>query len=110
MDEDHATQCPAGLATDLKACDAYKNGESAAAKIACPHQVILASGDRMTPRTAGMKLVEHLAAPEFHLIKNSGHMIPLEVPDECRQGNGVILFGPSGTGKDHLLVALGRQP
>ncbi len=75
---------PTGLTTDLKACDAYKNGESAAAKIACPHQVILASGDRMTPRKAGMKLVKHLAAPEFHLIKNSGHMIPLEVPDECR--------------------------
>ena len=52
---------PNGLATDLKACDAYKNGEQAAARIACPHQVILAGNDRMTPRKAGMKLVEHLA-------------------------------------------------
>ena len=73
-----------GLATDLKACDAYKNGEVAAANIACPQQVILAGGDRMTPRKAGMKLVESLAAPEFHLIENSGHMIPLEAPDKCR--------------------------
>jgi len=75
---------PTGLATDLDACDAYKNGEVAAAKIACPHQVILASADRMTPRRAGMKLVEHLAAPEFHLVENSGHMLPLEAPDQCR--------------------------
>ena len=75
---------PSGLATDLKACDAYKNGEVAAANIACPHQVILASGDRMTPRKAGMRLAECLAAPELHVIENSGHMIPLEAPDECR--------------------------
>jgi len=75
---------PNGLATDLKACDAYKNGEEAVAKITCPHQVILAGKDRMTPRKAGLKLVEHLANPEFHLIENSGHMIPLEAPNECR--------------------------
>ncbi len=73
-----------GLATDLKACDAYQNGETAAANISCPHQVILAGNDRMTPRKAGMNLVEHLANPEFHLIEKSGHMVPLEAPDECR--------------------------
>jgi pimeloyl-ACP methyl ester carboxylesterase len=75
---------PNGLAADLKACDAYKKGEEAAAKITCPQQVILAANDRMTPRKAGMKLAEHLASPEFHLIEKSGHMIPLEAPDECR--------------------------
>jgi pimeloyl-ACP methyl ester carboxylesterase len=76
---------PEGLATDLKACDAYKNGEEAAKQIACPQQVILAGNDRMTPRRAGMKLVASLAKPEFHLIQDSGHMIPLEAPDECRK-------------------------
>ena len=75
---------PDGLASDLKACDAYKGGEKAAASISCPQQVMLAENDRMTPRKAGMNLVEHLTSPEFHLIKNSGHMIPLEAPDECR--------------------------
>jgi len=75
---------PNGLAIDLKACDAYKNGEEAALKIACPHQVILSGKDRMTPRKAGLKLVGHLAKPEFHLIENCGHMIPLEAPNECR--------------------------
>ena len=60
------------------------NGSEAAAKIACPQQVILAAKDRMTPHKAGMKLVETLPNPEYHLIENSGHMIPLEAPDECR--------------------------
>jgi pimeloyl-ACP methyl ester carboxylesterase len=73
-----------GLAIDLKACDNYKNGESAVSKITCPHQVILAGNDRMTPRKAGLNLVEHLANPEFSLVENSGHMIPLEAPDQCR--------------------------
>jgi len=72
------------LATDLKACDAYKNGAQAAAAVRCPQQVILAGQDRMTPRKSGMKLVEALSAPDFHLIEKSGHMLPLEAPDECR--------------------------
>ncbi len=30
------------------------------------------------------------------------------LPEEVTAGRGVILFGPVGTGKDHLLVALAR--
>lgn len=29
--------------------------------------------------------------------------------DEVAQGNGILLYGPAGTGKDHLLVGLARQ-
>lgn len=29
--------------------------------------------------------------------------------DEIKAGRGILLFGPSGTGKDHLLVGLARQ-
>lgn len=72
------------LATDLKACNAYQNGAQAAASISCPHQVVLAGQDRMTPAKSGMKLVKALSDPEFHRIENSGHMLPLEAPDECR--------------------------
>lgn len=75
---------PAGLVADLKACDAYKNGKEAAAKISCPHQVILAGKDRMAPRKAGMQLVEHLTNPELHIVQESGHMLPQEAPNECR--------------------------
>lgn len=75
---------PDALASDLRACDSYKNGKTAAAKVHCPRQVILAGKDRMAPRKAGMQLVEQLRDPEFHIIQNSGHMLPLEAPDECR--------------------------
>ncbi len=75
---------PAGLAADLKACNAYKGGVAAAAKIGCPQQVILGAKDRMTPRKAGLQLVEHLPAPELHVVQESGHMVPLEAPDTCR--------------------------
>ena len=75
---------PTELAADLKACNAYKNGKEAAARISGPIQVILAGKDRMAPRKAGMELVSHLASPEVHIIRQSGHMIPLEAPNECR--------------------------
>lgn len=75
---------PAGLAADLNACNAYQNGKQAAAKVAGPQQVILAGADRMAPRRAGMELVNHLTNPELHIIQESGHMLPLEAPDECR--------------------------
>jgi pimeloyl-ACP methyl ester carboxylesterase len=76
---------PAGLATDLRACNAYQNGRAAAANIAVPTQVILAGKDRMAPRKAGMELVRHLQEPEVHVIPGSGHMLPIEVPDACRR-------------------------
>ena len=76
---------PGQLTADLKACNAYHNGEAAAAAITVPQQVILAGKDRMAPRKAGMALVEGLNNAEFHIIENSGHMLPIEVPDQCRQ-------------------------
>jgi pimeloyl-ACP methyl ester carboxylesterase len=75
---------PDGLATDLKACDAYTNGKKAAAAVSGPIQVILAGKDRMAPRKATAELVDHLGEPEVHIIPHSGHMLPLEVPNECR--------------------------
>jgi pimeloyl-ACP methyl ester carboxylesterase len=76
---------PTALATDLRACDAYQNGKTAAASIACPHQVILAGMDRMVPRKASTELVQHLPDPEVHIISKSGHMVPLEAPNQCRR-------------------------
>jgi pimeloyl-ACP methyl ester carboxylesterase len=75
---------PGELATDLKACNAYQNGKTAAAAIDCPVQVVLAGKDRMAPRKAGLELVEHLNDPEMTIIAESGHMVPQEAPDKCR--------------------------
>lgn len=76
---------PDALAADLRACNAYANGKSAAAAILCPTQVILAGKDRMAPQKAVMQLVEHLHEPRLHILKDCGHMIPQELPDETRQ-------------------------
>jgi len=76
---------PSELATDLRACNAYQNGKTAAAAIDCPRQVVLAGKDRMAPRKAGMELVEYLNGPELTIIEESGHMIPQEAPDRLRQ-------------------------
>jgi len=70
------------LTADLNACNSYQNGQQAAAAICCPTQVILAENDRMAPHKAGMELVEHLDDPELSIVAESGHMIPLEAPDE----------------------------
>ena len=76
---------PDELATDLKACDAYNNGKQAAAKITCPIQVMIAGQDRMAPAKATGVLVERLNNPEVHYFPDSGHMIPQEAPNKCRQ-------------------------
>ncbi len=88
---------PRELATDLRACDAYQNGEEAAAKISGPIQVILAGHDRMAPRKATARLVEHLNNPEVHLLPESGHMVPQEAPNKCRDllKNFIFLNNPA---------------
>ena len=83
---------PNELASDLKACDAYQNGKAAAAKITGPIQVILGGHDRMAPRKATTELVEHLRDPEVHIIPQSGHMVPQEAPDACRQLLKTFIF------------------
>jgi pimeloyl-ACP methyl ester carboxylesterase len=75
---------PNELAIDLKACNDYQNGKVAAAAITCPVQVVIAGKDRMAPAKATTTLVEHLPDPEVTRIPESGHMLPQEVPDQCR--------------------------
>lgn len=76
---------PEALAPDLRACDAYKGGKKAAARMTVPVQIIIGGRDRMAPRSATAELVEHLHDPEVHLVPESGHMVPQEVPNECRE-------------------------
>jgi pimeloyl-ACP methyl ester carboxylesterase len=80
-----ARNAPASLTADLRACDDYQNGTMAAAKVLCAKQVILGGKDRMTPRKAGLELAAQLADSELHVIEDSGHMVPIEAPDECRK-------------------------
>ena len=75
---------PQALTTDLIACNTYKNGALAAANIRTPVQVILGGKDRMAPMKAGMKLANALPDPQLDIIRGSGHMVPLEAPNVCR--------------------------
>jgi len=75
---------PNGLATDLRACNAYANGKQAAQAIACPVQVLVGGKDRMARSKASTELVEHLANPAVSHFPECGHMIPIEAPNQCR--------------------------
>ncbi len=75
---------PDALATDLNACNDYLNGVTAAEAISCPTQVIVAGKDRMAPKKATDKLIEHLSSPAVAVIRESGHIVPQEAPDKCR--------------------------
>lgn len=88
---------PDGLASDLQACNAYQNGKAAAAKMPCPVQVILAEQDRMAPRKATAELVANLNNPDVHLLANSGHMLPLEFPNDCRKFLSSFIFANNPT-------------
>lgn len=83
---------PGALATDLHACDSYRNGVAAAKRVSGSVQVIIAGKDRMAPRKATAELVEHLDDPEVILIPESGHMVPQEVPNQCRDLLMVFIF------------------
>jgi pimeloyl-ACP methyl ester carboxylesterase len=89
---------PTTLAADLRACDAYRNGQAAAAAIAAPTQVILGGRDRMAPRSAGLELASSLPGTKLDVIGGSGHMVPLEAPDACRDLLKAFVFehNPAG--------------
>ena len=57
-----------------------------------PIQVIIAGQDRMAPRKATTELVAHLNNPEVHVIPKSGHMVPQEAANKCRQLLKTFIF------------------
>ena len=76
---------PDALYADLNACNNYANGKAAAAAVQCPVQVIVAGNDRMAPAKATDELIAHLDQPKVARIPASGHMVPQETPNQCRE-------------------------
>ena len=76
---------PEALHADLSACNNYTNGKAAAAAVRCPVQVIVAGNDRMAPRKATDELIAQLDEPDVAFLPGSGHMVPQEAPNQCRQ-------------------------
>ena len=76
---------PEALHADLTACNNYANGPQAAPLVKARVQVIVAGKDRMAPKKATDALIAHLPDPEVAVIADSGHMVPQEAADRCRQ-------------------------
>jgi len=91
---------PDELHKDLVACNNYKAGKDAAGKIKASCQLILAGQDLMAPKKSSMALAEALPpSRELTIIKESGHMLPLESPNKCRDLLKTFIFSKNPTGK-----------
>ena len=71
------------LGVDFRACDNYKSGFQAAAKIQCPTINILGEYDKMIPIKEGKKLAASIPNSEVEIIPKCGHMILLEEADQA---------------------------
>ena len=71
------------LGVDFRACDNYKTGFDAAAKIKCPTINILGEYDKMIPIKEGKKLASSIPNSEVVIIPKCGHMILLEEADQA---------------------------
>ena len=78
-------QVQEGLAVDLRACNNYKNGLEAAAKIICPTLCILGDKDKMVPLEKGKKMAESIKSSQLEVLKECGHMIIFEKAFEMRE-------------------------
>jgi pimeloyl-ACP methyl ester carboxylesterase len=69
------------LHADLAACNAYRGGLEAAARVSCPALVVSGELDRMTPARQGAKLAEAINGARFVALPGCGHMMMVEQPD-----------------------------
>ncbi|MES2538422.1 MAG: alpha/beta hydrolase [Pseudomonadota bacterium] len=67
--------------TDFVACNAYANGEQAAAAAACPVLFLLARQDMMTPPRAAATLIKAIPHAQTVVLDNCGHALMAEQPD-----------------------------
>ena len=72
---------PKALNADLRACNLF-DATKMASELDLPVLCILAKSDKMTPINLGIKMANTIKDAKFVEIAKSGHMIPLEKPDE----------------------------
>ena len=73
------------MATDLKACNNYKNGKEASSAIECPTLLIFGALDKMVPSENGKKFANLIKNSETQIINECGHMIMFEKAFEMRE-------------------------
>jgi len=60
-------------------------------EIRCPTMVLVGDGDRLTPPEISNEIHEHIPGSELVVIEDSGHLSPLESPDEVTNALRVFL-------------------
>lgn len=65
----------------FNACNAWKTGPDAAARVRCPALVLIGAADSMTPPKIGRALADKIAGSRTIMIPGSGHMMMVEAPD-----------------------------
>jgi len=76
---------PGVLASDFRACIAYKGAEIAAAATTCPATVVIGLGDKMTPPRGGRALAAALGSPTIVELADTGHSMMTENPRAVKQ-------------------------
>lgn len=76
---------PGVLAGDLHACNNYRHGLEAAAKVMCPTLLITGSLDVMAPPSAAGPLCDLIADAEEVVLEGAGHIMMFERPDPFNQ-------------------------
>jgi pimeloyl-ACP methyl ester carboxylesterase len=69
------------LSADLAACNDWKSGKDAAARVRCPALVVVAANDVMTPAERGKALGGLIAGSRTVTVADCGHMLMAEAPD-----------------------------
>jgi len=72
---------PGTLHAAFEACNRWKSGPEAAARVRCPALVLIGASDSMTPPRIGRALAEKIPGSRMVTIPNSGHMMMSEAPD-----------------------------
>jgi len=70
------------LNTDFVACNAYRNGDVAAAAVRCPSLFVLGTNDAMTAARSGRALAAKLPEAKVVEFAHVGHFVMAEAPDE----------------------------
>jgi pimeloyl-ACP methyl ester carboxylesterase len=86
---------PGVLYTDFVACDAYANGNAAAARVRCPTLVVLGARDIMAPPRNAQALLAALADVRAVTLPETGHSLMAERPDEVLDELRRFLLRPS---------------
>jgi pimeloyl-ACP methyl ester carboxylesterase len=73
---------PDVIHADLAACNAYKEAAARAAAVKCPTVLVLGDGDLMTPAAKAKPLAAAIAGAKAVVVKDSGHFMMVERPDE----------------------------